>query len=212
MWMPKNLMSSTHSTTSPSMRSAFCPPGSPVVHGDPRFLLVFRTRLLAEHHRVEYRISSLEWVSSLSDMRPTVVVSSNGCCGSDPKGKEFIHRRSICLSDLHALSVPPSCTQFALDGTKVTLQLFRSEKWFLCLVFMCVTSNPPPPPLHYYCIIHKMTEPTKSVNTLVTCDNEKMEKMQQLCGMAHWLHMLWMVQQHRSKLCSNRGVVCWNTS
>lgn len=34
--------------------------------------------------------------------------------------------------------------QFDLDGTKVTLQLglvksgYRSEKWFLCLVFICV--------------------------------------------------------------------------
>lgn len=118
------------------------------------------------------------------------------------------------VGDLHALSVSPSCKQFTLDGTKVTLQLGLtwSEKLFLCLVFMCVTPNSPLYPLQYYCIIHKITEPTKSVNALGTRDNQKTEKMQQLCCKANWLHMLWTVQQHRSKLCPNGGVVCWNTS
>lgn len=138
-----------------------------------------------------------------------------------PKG-QGIHPPQVYMpnwvGDLHALSVPPSCTvcfgwhqgYFAI-GLGEEWLLIWSEKLlrFSCLVLMCVIPNPPPPPLQYYCIIHKMAEPTKSVNALVTHNNQK---MQQSCSKANWLHMLWTVQQHRSELWPNRGVVCWNTS
>lgn len=53
-----------------------------------------------------------------------------------PKGKEFIQRRSICLSEwvTSMLYLYLLLVQFALDGTKVTLQLglvksgYRSEE------------------------------------------------------------------------------------
>lgn len=75
MWMNRNLMLSTRSTSTLCMSSGACA----VLLKSTRTSLVlvpFKTRLCSEHHRARWWISSLWWVSSLPDTRPATVVSS----------------------------------------------------------------------------------------------------------------------------------------